>query len=158
MNLNGSGGYILLHRKLLEHPLMTQLPAAWFRIWIAILLRVNWKPGTWWNGTANVTVSAGSMVTSVEKLSKTSRASTKQTRGALAYLQTANIAAIKTTSHYTLITVLNWATYQNADEDEGKPKGNAEGEQRASQGQTEGKAGATIEEGKQGSREAENNT
>jgi hypothetical protein len=133
---------------------MTQLPAAWFRIFVVILLKVNWKPGTWWNGSANVSIPAGSMVTSVEKLSKMARASTKQTRGVLAYLQTANIAAIKTTSHYTLITVLNWATYQNADADEGKPHGNAEGEQRASQGQTEGKAGATIEEGNQGNKES----
>jgi hypothetical protein len=141
-----TGGYIAVYRKLLDHPLTTQLPAAWFRIFIVILLRVNWRPGVWWNGSQNIEIPPGSLVTSVDKLSKMARASTKQVRGCLGYLQTARIAAIKTASQYTTITIVNWSTYQNVDERDGKPNGEVKGEQRASQGQTEGKAGATIKE------------
>jgi hypothetical protein len=148
--VSASGGYVRLYRSLLEHALVTQLPAAWFRIFVVILLKVNWKPGVWWDGSSNIDIPAGSMITSVDKLSRLARATTKQTRGALGYLQTASIAAIKTTSHYTVITVLNWGTYQNQDDFEGKLNGELKGKARAKRGQSEGKPGATIEEGKKG--------
>ena len=132
------GGYIRLHRNLLEHPLVTRLPAAWFRIFVVILMKVNWKPGVWWNGTQNIEIPPGSMVTSVDKLSKATGASIKQTRGALGYLKAARIAAIKTANQYSIITILKWDVYQNSDESEGKPDGNVEGKQRANEGQTRG--------------------
>ena len=72
----------MLFRKLLDHPLMNQLPAAWFRVFVVILLKANWKPGTWWDGRQEITIPAGSMVTSIEKLSKLAGASKRQTRGA----------------------------------------------------------------------------
>src|SRR5436309_2912166 len=97
----GSGGYVLLYRKLLEHPLVHQLSAAWFRVFIVILLKVNWKPGVWWDGTKEVIIPAGSLITSVDKLRRISRVSVKQVRGCLAYLKTANIAAIETAKQYT---------------------------------------------------------
>ena len=150
----GSGGYILLYRKLLDHPLVHQLSAAWFRVFIVILLKVNWKPGIWWDGTKEVIVPAGSLITSVDKLRRNSRVSVKQVRGCLAYLKTANIAAIETAKQYTLITLLNWDTYQNPEAPEGKVDGNQKGELGANEGQTKGKPGATIESGNQGSRES----
>jgi hypothetical protein len=149
-------GYIRLYRGLLEHPLVMQLPAAWFRIFIVILLKVNWKPGTWWNGNKNVEIQPGQLVTSVDKLSKAARASSKETRGLLGYLQRANIAAIETANRYSIITVLNWETYQNSDEPEGKLDGKVEGNQRANEGQTEGKLAGNNQinqEGKKGKRE-----
>ena len=76
--MNGAGGYVKLHRSLLDHPLVTQLPAAWLRVYVVLLMKVNWKPGVWWNGTQNIEIPAGSMVSSVEKLSRMSGASTKQ--------------------------------------------------------------------------------
>ncbi len=138
----------MLSRKLLEHPLTTQLPAAWFRVFIVILLRVNWRPGVWWNGTKNVEIQPGSLVTSVEKLSKMARASVRQTRGALAYLKATKTAAIETTNNYTVITVLNWTTYQNPDEYEGKPNDKAEGEPTTNQRQADDKPATRIKEGK----------
>ena len=75
------GGYVQLYRKLIEHPLMTNLPAAWFRLWIWILLRANWKPGTWWDGSKEVTVQPGSLVTSLDKMSKGAATSRQQARG-----------------------------------------------------------------------------
>jgi hypothetical protein len=152
------GGYVAVYRSLLEHPLMNQLPAAWFRIFMAVILKVNWKPGLWWDGTRNIEILPGQMVTSVDKLSKITRATAKQVRGCISYLQAANIAAIKTTSHYTVITVLNWDTYQNPDEAKGKPNGKLKGEPGANQGQTEGKARATIESGNQGNTESSKKT
>jgi hypothetical protein len=151
-------GYIRLYRSLIEHPLMNQLPAAWFRIWVAILLGVNWKPGKWWDGTREVIVPAGSMITSVDKLAKKSKSTVRQTRNALEYLKTTNTLAIKTTSHYSIVTVVNWDSYQNASEPEGKPNGKPNDKPQTSRGQTEDKPGATIEESNKGIRESGKNT
>jgi len=132
------GGYVAVSRSLLEHPLMIQLPAAWFRIFMVILLKANWKLGVFWDGTQNIEILPGSLVTSVAELSKISRATPKQVRGCLTYLERANIAAIKTTSRYSVISVTNWATYQNPEKLKGKPNGKSEGEARANEGQAEG--------------------
>jgi hypothetical protein len=144
------GGYVPLYRKLLDHPLMNQLPAAWFRVFVAILLKVNWKPGRWWDGSKDIIVPPGSMITFVEKLSKITHSSVKQVRGCLQYLSTANIAAIQTTTRYTAISLLNWQSYRDMEKSEGKPNGKAEGEVGAKSGQGEGKVGATIKEFNQG--------
>jgi hypothetical protein len=145
-----SGGYIRLHRSLLDHALTLQLPAPWFRIFVVILMRVNWKPGTWWYGSSKVTIPPGSMVTSVENLSQSAGSSIKQVRGCLKYLRAADIAAIRTTNRYTMITVLNWKIYQTAEEAEGKPCAKPDGEPRAESGQSDGKVRAIIKESDQG--------
>ena len=132
-------GWIKIHRSLAEHPLITQLPDAWLKVFIVILLKVNWKCATWWNGAREVEVSAGSMITSVDKLAQFSGASKKQVRGCLEYLQAANMAAIETTNKYTHLTILNWETYQSNEATEGKQDGELEGNKRASWGQTKGK-------------------
>ena len=139
-----AGGYVAVHRALLEHPLVTQFPPAWFRIFIVILLKTNWKPARWWDGTKEVTIPAGSFVTSIEKLSKIAKVSAKQTRGCLQYLSTAKTAAIKTTSHYTVITLLKWDAYQGFRNLDGKPedepnnKGQSEGKRSADSGRGNG--------------------
>jgi hypothetical protein len=141
-------GWIKVHRSMLDHPLMEQVPAAWLRVWIAILLTANWKPGAWWNGKEELQIQPGQFVTSIEKLSKIAHVTVKQTRGCLEYLQAAKMAAIDTASRYTHITVLNWATYQIDESCEGKLNGEVDGEVAAKSGQSEGKVGATIEESK----------
>lgn len=152
------GGWVCLHRSLAEHPLMTQLPAAWLRVFIAILLRANWKVGIWWNGEREIQMQPGQLITSVDKLSKISKVSVKQVRGCLQYLAAANTAAIETTSRYTVITLLKWEDYQNPRELEGKPEGTLDGEVGASRGQSKGKVGATIEQRNNTTREYMSNS
>jgi hypothetical protein len=131
-------GWVKIHRSLVEHPLITQLPDAWLKVFLVILLKVNWKPAMWWNGTREIEVLAGSMITSVDKLAQISRASGKQVRGCLEYLQAANMAAIETTNKYTRLTILNWETYQSNEASEGKQDGELQGNERASRGQAQG--------------------
>jgi hypothetical protein len=109
-----AGGHIKLHRSLLQHPLTLQLPAAWFRIWVVILLRASWKGSRWWDGTKEVDVQAGSFVTSLKNLAKASGASIQQTRSALKYFETTRMVTLATTYHHSKITVVNWDTYQNS--------------------------------------------
>ena len=69
-SIDGSGkGYIRLHRKLLENPIFTSKPPEWFKIWIFILLRANWRESTFHPRQGeSIIVPAGSLVTSLEKL------------------------------------------------------------------------------------------
>ena len=53
--MNGShGGFIALYRRLLDHPLWTDLPAGWLKAWISILLRANHTPRVWHEGTREI--------------------------------------------------------------------------------------------------------
>src|SRR5690348_2042344 len=86
-NMPERTGWIRLHRSLLDHPLMEQLPAAWLRIWVAILLNANWKPGVWWNGKKEISIPAGSFVVSLDKLASKSGSGVQQVRSALDYFE-----------------------------------------------------------------------
>jgi hypothetical protein len=110
-----TAGYVKLGRWMLESPLMRQLPPEWLRLFIAIILSVNWKVGTWWDGSREVEVQPGQMITSREKLSLLANISEQQVRGGLKYFKVASLMAIEATSQYTLITVLDSDIYGASD-------------------------------------------
>jgi hypothetical protein len=139
-------GYIFLHRQLLEHPMWVQMPAERLKVWICILLRANHKPSKWWDGEREVDIPAGGFITSTEKLAGQAHVTLKQTRGALDYLERAGMVARTRASRYSLVSVLNWDTYQAQGQGEGKHLGKVEGEKRAIRGQGEGSERATDEE------------
>jgi hypothetical protein len=94
----------------------------------------NWKSATWWNGTQEITLQPGSVVTSVKHLALASKVTEKQIRGCLNYLQKSEMVSIKTANKYTLVVIANWASYQQSETDDGNQNGN----QRASTGQSKG--------------------
>jgi hypothetical protein len=119
--MSASTGYIKLHRSLLQHPLILQLPAAWFRIWLVILFRASWKSSSWWDGIKEVDVPAGAFVTSLKNLAKASGATEQQVRGALKYFDATQMVTRATTNHHTKITVINWDVYQTSAETDNSP-------------------------------------
>jgi hypothetical protein len=145
-----NAGFILLHRKIVENPLWTQVPPAWFKIWLAILLRANFRPTDWWDGRRKVELAAGTFVTSLETLADFAKASPKQVRGTLNFLERTGSVALKRTSRYTIISVTNWETYQNVAQQRGTRSDTRGGTRRAhvpaGRGQTEGKPRATEEQ------------
>jgi hypothetical protein len=136
--MSTSAGHVKLHRKLLIHPLTLQLPAAWFRIWIVILLRASWKGSKWFDGTQQVDVPAGSFVTSLKNLAKASGATIRQVRSALDHFEMTQMVTKSVTYHHTRINVVNWALYQDQRESEGKAEGTIEGISMASRGHFDG--------------------
>lgn len=52
MSEQGNGGYIRLFRKLLEHPIWTQLAPAVAKVAIYFLLHANYRPTRWYDGVA----------------------------------------------------------------------------------------------------------
>jgi hypothetical protein len=109
-------GWVRLHRSLLGHPLMRELPASWLRVWLAILLRANYRSATWRDGTSEIEIPSGSLVTSIRKLAQISGSTDRQVRGALRYLGATGALTCLTTSRYSVLSITNWATYQNSDE------------------------------------------
>jgi hypothetical protein len=132
------GGFIKLHRSLLSSSIWDSTPESWARVFIALLLLASWRSSTWWDGTKEILLEPGSVVTSVKHLATISGVSEKQVRGCLKFLQTAGIAAIKTANKYTLVVITNWSTYQTDNTQEGDQSGKHEGNQTASGRQSNG--------------------
>ena len=110
-------GYVRIYRKMLENPIFTGKPAEWFKLWIMILLRVNWRPSVFRaHAGGPIDISAGSMVTSLEKLAHTGNTTREQARKCLDYLERTHMITLQRTHHWTKITVLNWSTYQQVND------------------------------------------
>jgi hypothetical protein len=112
---------------MLDHPLMEQLPAAWFRIWVAILLSANWKPGVWWNGKREISIPAGSFVVSLDKLASKSGSGVQQVRSALKCFEVTGMITREVTHSYTAITILNWRAYQDQEQTNNTPSNTPDG-------------------------------
>jgi hypothetical protein len=113
-----SKGYIRLHRKILEHPLFKDKPVAWFKIWIYILLRANWRESVFRPRQGEqITVPAGSLITSLEKLGTHATLSKEHARRCLDYLERTHAVTLQRTHHWTMISIVNWATYQQSDDE-----------------------------------------
>ena len=119
MPIDGAGkGYIRIFRKMLDHPLFTDKPAAWFKIWMFILLRANWRESVFRPRQGDpITVPAGSMVTSLEKLGTHAALSKEHARRCLDYLERTHAVTLRTTHNWTMITVSNWAAYQQSEDE-----------------------------------------
>lgn len=111
-------GYIRLHRKLLDHPLFTYKPIAWLKIWLYILPRANWRESEFRPRQGeSIVVPAGSLVTSLEKLATHAALTKEHARRCLDYLVRIHTVTLQTTHHWTMVNIVNWAAYQQSDDD-----------------------------------------
>jgi hypothetical protein len=111
-------GYIRLHRKLLDHPLFTDKPIAWLKIWLYILLRANWRESEFRPRQGeSIVVPAGSLVTSLEKLATHAALTKEHARRCLDYLVRTHTVTLRTTHHWTMVNIVNWAAYQQSDDE-----------------------------------------
>lgn len=141
-------GYVKLHRSLKEWEWYSDEAAT--RLFIHLLIEVNWKPGRW----RGVDIPAGSMVTSLEKMAASLCWDRSKLRRTLDKLKSTGEVNIKTTNHWTLVTVGNWAKYQEDDKQTDQPKRQQTTDHRP----TTDRPPNTIEEGKKERREEERKT
>jgi hypothetical protein len=97
-------------------------------------MMANHEPASISIGGERVDLEPGEFWTSQESLQKASDLTRKQIRVALANLQKLDFLAIKGAKRGTLITIMNWETYQSFAEGEGHQRGQA----GAKRGPTEG--------------------
>lgn len=106
-------GFIKIDRQILEwryhdYPNM-------FRFWILLLLKANWKP-VYFKG---VLVDRGSFITSARNLAKESHLSVNTVRRLLQLLENEHQIIRTVTQSWTLISIVNYAKYQDIDENDG---------------------------------------
>lgn len=122
-------GFIKIYRKILEWEWYDDIPTT--RLFIHLLLTVNIKDSVW----KGREIPAGSRAISLSKLSKEAGLTQKQIRGSLDKLERANCVAKSTTPKYTVITVLNWDSYQSRGQTQGQTKGTQQDKRGANKGQ-----------------------
>lgn len=106
-------GFIKIDRQILEwryhdYPNM-------FRFWILLLLKANWRPAYF----KGVLVDRGSFITSARNLAKESHLSVNTVRRLLQLLENEHQITRTVTQSWTLISVVNYAKYQDIDENDG---------------------------------------
>ena len=79
-----------------------------FRVFIHCILSANIEDKSW----RNIVIKRGDFLTSVEKISKELKLTIQQTRTALKKLKSTDCVTIKTTSRYTMITIVAFDKYQ----------------------------------------------
>jgi hypothetical protein len=104
------GGYIKLHRKILEWGWYDDPNT--FRLFIFLLLTVNWQQKSWHGRD----ILPGQLVTSLAKMSQGTGLTLSQVRTCLDKLKMTSEIAHETTQHYSLVTISKWALYQSDDE------------------------------------------
>ena len=110
--MGSRGGYVRVYRMLLQSPTWTQLAPAVLKVAMYFLLRANYKPIEWYDGVQMVAIPAGSFVTSYGTMVTECRLSMQQIRDAFAHLKRTHFATYRRTPRWTLVTVVNWTTYQ----------------------------------------------
>lgn len=100
------GNYILLFRKMLEWEWYTDTVVK--TMFLHCLLRANYKDGSW----KGIKYKRGQFITSYASLARETGLTYWQVRRSLKALETTGETAHYSTSKYTVITVLNYDSYQ----------------------------------------------
>ena len=107
-------GWISLHRKILENPILNRSRVySNFEAWIWLLLKANHKDNKFMLGTELVKVKKGSMITSQKKLCRQFRWGSTKLRNFLKVLQKDEMLLLKTNTQSTHITICNYDSYQD---------------------------------------------
>ena len=109
-----SKGWISLHRKILDNPILTRGRAySRFEAFVYMLLKANHKKNKCVIGNNIIYVETGSFITSQKKLMFEFKWGISKLRGFLELLQNDHMIKIDSNSYSTMITIINYDTYQN---------------------------------------------
>lgn len=113
-------GWIKIHRKMVNwewyHDQNVRL------VFLHMLLKANFKAKKW----CGTTIQRGQFITSIGRLSKEIGLSNQQIRTALEKLKSTGEITTKATNKYTMVTVENYALYQDVFDDENDLDNNEE--------------------------------
>ena len=103
------GGWIKIHRKMVGWEWYSS-PTT-FCVWMHLLIEANHE-AVMWHGYK---IAAGQLVTTVNRLTKTTGLSTQQVRTALRNIQSTHEITIKATNKFSIITICKYVEYQVKD-------------------------------------------
>ena len=130
------GGWLKLHRKLIQKPIWKQSTPEQKAILITLLCMVNHEEQEWeWQGRKYI-CKPGQVITSLEKIAKEAGKgiTLKNVRTAIDRFQKYGFLANESTNKNRLITITNWELYQSWDDEQASKQasnGQATGKQRA---------------------------
>ena len=108
-------GWISLHRKILENPILNRSRVySNFEAWIWLLLKANHKDNKFMLGSELIKVKKGSMITSQKKLWRQFRWGSTKLRNFLKVLQKDKMILLKTNTQATHISICNYESYQDS--------------------------------------------
>lgn len=106
-------GWIKLHRKILENPIMKRPSYAW--LWITLLLKANHKEQKlMWNKEI-IMIKEGQLITGRKELSACTGIPETTIEDILNFLEKSSQIRQQKTTKFRLITVINWKDYQASD-------------------------------------------
>lgn len=134
-----TNGFVKVHRSFLDWE--------WYddgncvRVFFHLLLNVNWETKKW----RGKTILPGQIITSMDGLGRKLGLSRSSVVRVFSKLESTGEVTIDANNKWTLVTIVNWAKYQDADQPSGQ-----QNEQRANNGRTTGEQQPdTTEEGKE---------
>lgn len=109
-----NGGWIKLHRKLLDNPIIKKPSWAW--LWVVLLLLANHdeEDSFIWNGQLTG-LKKGQLITGRKKLKEYSGIPETTIEDILNYLENQHQIRQQKTTKYRVITILKWEDYQKDD-------------------------------------------
>lgn len=109
------GGYVKLYRAVVDKGWLSN-PVLW-TFWTYCLLKASYKETTVIVGNQQVKLLAGQFVFGRQKASKEIGLSERQIRTCCEVLKNMGNLTIKTTNKFSIITVVNWDSYQGREEE-----------------------------------------
>lgn len=106
-------GFIALYRDILDHWIWTEKPFDRPRAWIDLLLTVNYVDKEFMFNGKITSVKRGSLITSISKLSERWEWSTTKVSNFLNLLEKQGMISQKRTSKNTVLTIDNYAFWQD---------------------------------------------
>ncbi|WP_338669322.1 conserved phage C-terminal domain-containing protein [Pseudodesulfovibrio methanolicus] len=101
-----SRGWVAVHRKIVDWEWYQD--ANTFRLFMHLLFKANYSFGKW----RGESLSPGQLVTGREQLASDLRISEQSIRTALGHLKSTGVITIKSTNKYSIISIVNWDSYQ----------------------------------------------
>ena len=123
-------GYVKISRRIFYSKTFSHLNAIQKLITIYLILMANHTDNNWWDNQEKkfIDIKRGSFITSIDSIKKKIKdrlVTTQKIRTCVKILKNMQFLTIKTTSHYTLITIEKYNLYQNGDSYINKPSNKA---------------------------------
>jgi hypothetical protein len=96
----------------MHHAIWTQLAPAVVKVAVYFILKANREPGEWYDGTGPVNIPRGSFITSYASIATACNISIQQARDACEHLDRTQFATYRRTHRWTLVSVVDYDTYQ----------------------------------------------
>lgn len=134
--MTASTGWIKLHRQALQNGWL-QNHRLWV-FWCYCLLKATHQPIAVTVGYQRISLDAGQLLFGREKAATELSMTVKQVRTCLEALKRANNLTVKTASKFSIITIVNWDSYQSINDEKGQQNGQQKGQEGASKGPARG--------------------